>query len=95
MNRSHLFSLMNYLSQFITLDPDNESTGCNHTFQHTLAWINSQHFDQEAWLSWLQQRGGWCDCTIVLHIFLNEPHELGEHAAVLPFTAFNLCVREL
>ncbi len=94
MNRTQLFLLMNYLSRYITLDTDDESNGCDHTLQHTLAWIAEQHLDQEACLTWLQHRGGWCDCQIVTHVFLAEPDQLGEQTPPLPLSAFQTWQRE-
>ncbi len=71
MNPTQLFLLTNYLSRFITFDTDDESNGCDHTLYHTLAWIDEQQLDQETCLGWLQERGGWCDCSIVMHVFLS------------------------
>lgn len=94
VNRTQLFLLTNYLSQYITFDADDASNGCDHTLQQTLAWIAEHHLDQETCLSWLQQRGGWCDCTIVLHVFLWEPDQLGEQTPTLPLSAFHTWQRE-
>ena len=95
MNQSLLFSLSNHLSQHITVGTADESTGCDHTFCHTLAWITAHNLDQEAWLGWLQQRGGWCDCTIVVEVLLALPEELGESVPPLPLAAFRSWQREL
>ena len=95
MNRSHLFSLSNYLSQHMTFDADEDTTGCDHTFKHTLAWIAEHNLDREAWLDWLQRRGAWCDCGVVQEVLLFEPSELGEHTPTIPITELRGWRREM
>jgi|GEM_PF-3814298 len=94
VNRTHLFLLTNYLSQYITFDTDDASNGCDHTLEYTRAWMADHRLDHETCLSWLQQRGGWCDCRIVLHIFLAAPDHLGEQIPPLPLSAFHSWQRE-
>lgn len=95
MNHGHLFALSNYLSHVITLGTADESTGCDHTFAHTLRWIRANHLDEETVLGWLQQRGGWCDCTVVQEVLMAVPGELGENAPVLPLSRFRAWPREV
>ncbi len=94
MNRSQLFLLGKHLSQYITFEDDDEPNGCDHTFTRTLAWIKHHNLDQETCLGWLQQRGGWCDCTVVLDVLLAEPSEVGENTLPVPLTAFKSWSRE-
>ena len=94
MNSSQLFALTNVLSRFITFGTPDETNGCDHTLRYTEAWLAEQQIDAEAALGWLQQRGGWCDCSIVVNVFLAEPHTLGEHVPPLPLSAFEAWPRE-
>jgi hypothetical protein len=94
MNRSQLFGLGNYLSQHLTFGTGDERNGCDRTFRHTQAWIAEHNLDREACLGWLQQRGAWCDCGVLLEVLLFVPHELGEQTPTLPLGAFRSWKRE-
>lgn len=53
MNRSQLFSLSNYLGQFITLDADDVSNGCDRMLRYTSTWIRT--------VDMVARSAGWAD----------------------------------
>ncbi len=69
ITNKRIIELGDYLSQYITFD-DSALTvrGCNHTLDHTLAWIAEYGYDREIWLDYLQRNGGMCDCEVLLNV---------------------------
>ncbi len=39
--------------------------GCDDTAKLTIAWLNTRSHPTEPVLSWLKERGGFCDCEIL------------------------------
>ncbi|MFN7883700.1 MAG: DUF2695 domain-containing protein [bacterium] len=44
------------------------ATGCNHTLQHTEAYLHSQDLAIEEVVPWLQEHGGFCDCEVLANV---------------------------
>ena len=44
------------------------ATGCNHTLQHTAAYLHSQDLAIEEVVPWLQEHGGFCDCEVLASV---------------------------
>lgn len=89
MDRSYLWDLSNYLSQYIAFDTDDGDTGCDGTLRYTLRWITTHRLDREAWVAWLEARGAWCDCGVIEEILLWNPNEMGENTPVVPAVTFS------
>lgn len=69
---------------FDFLDERLGESSCDHTFRHTLSFLEAGHINPEPVLGWLQQAGGYCDCEVIMnaedvfdsaHPNLDEPSE--------------------
>ena len=40
---------------------------CDHTFRHTIAFLDQQQIQQDAVLAWLENAGGYCDCEVLFN----------------------------
>ena len=38
-----------------------------HTFRHTLRFLESHNISPEPVLQWLQHAGGYCDCEVIMN----------------------------
>jgi len=44
------------------------ATGCDHSLQHTQAYLRSQSLAPETVIPWLEEHGGFCDCEVLANI---------------------------
>lgn len=42
--------------------------GCDHTVRHTRAFLKERGLPIRRTLSWLRDRGGYCDCEVYLNV---------------------------
>ncbi len=42
--------------------------GCDHSLQHTQAYLKSQNLASEKVVPWLQEHGGFCDCEVLANV---------------------------
>lgn len=48
---------------------DNElEEGCNHDFQITEKYLNSNNLPVSKVLDWLRENGGYCDCEVLFNV---------------------------
>jgi Protein of unknown function (DUF2695) len=65
MDQNSVISLGKYLNYYI--DPKET---CDRTLQKTIAWLKANHYDVDAELIWLRNRGIQCDCEVVISLYL-------------------------
>jgi len=67
ISEDDLFELGKYL------DLELESSGtCYHSHEFTRKFLEVSGFDVEESLKWLIEKGGHCDCEIVLNLITDE-----------------------
>jgi hypothetical protein len=52
---------------FDFVDQRLSETECDHSFRHTIAFLDSQQIQQENVLAWLENAGGYCDCEVLFN----------------------------
>src|ERR1700677_2710994 len=52
-----------FKSLFDMLDVEFPRQGCNHTLRLTRAWLVANELPIEPVVAWLEENGGYCDCT--------------------------------
>ena len=55
-------------AMFDMLDAELPRHGCGHTRRLTQRWLEEYGHDAEPVLAWLERRGGYCDCEILLNV---------------------------
>ncbi len=60
-------ALRDYLLLHLTPDPMTwTGVVCDHTLRLTSTWIASTGRDRARWTTWLRERNGDCDCTVLI-----------------------------
>lgn len=52
---------------FDCVDERLAESSCDHTFRHTLSFLETHHINPEPVMAWLQQAGGYCDCEVIMN----------------------------
>ena len=86
MDRDALLALGEHLKQFITFTEGPrigmilpqlfKSDGCDHTFAKTKAWLEANGHDVEKSIRRLKERGGDCDCKVIMNVIWHIDDEL-------------------
>lgn len=79
MDAKTVLALSDYLSQFITFHDDPpRSEGCDGTLSKTIKWLKAhRRRNVSADVAWLQARGGYCDCEVLLNVVTTLPEDAG------------------
>ena len=86
MDRQTLLQLGEHLKESITITAGPRTgmilpqsftvEGCDHTFQKTTNWLESNALDVEKSLKWIKEHRAECDCTIITNIILRLDEEI-------------------
>lgn len=60
LSPEQLHELLNYL--------DANLEACNHTTKLTRIFLAAEQLDQDKFLSWLGEQGGFCDCEVLANL---------------------------
>jgi hypothetical protein len=47
-------------------------TPCDHSHTHTRAALRGIDVDEDASITWLESKGGYCDCEVMLNVVLGQ-----------------------
>lgn len=85
MDRETVEALAEHLKQFISitegprigmiLPQTFKAEGCDHTFQKTIGWLETNYLDVDTSVRWLKRRGAKCDCEVLTEIVLRLDEE--------------------
>jgi hypothetical protein len=67
------------LALFDMLHRERAAERCDNTCRMTERWLDESRLPAAKVLSWLRQRGGYCDCEVVLNVEPRVRHVLEEH----------------
>ncbi|GAI34917.1 unnamed protein product [marine sediment metagenome] len=64
LHKEEFDELYNFLKHSSVLISDN----CDNTYKFTVKWLKKNGFNVEKSLKWLSNKGGYCDCEVILNV---------------------------